>query len=349
MLAAQRQAGLLNPGTRLIGGGDGAGGFVINPPADLPTLKELGIGKALANKARKVFALPEGLFNTAVNERRRQSLANDRIESLLTIANRLQNQAKRKAIQEAATAAMPPLVSDRYRLVCADMSGTDAIGPDTVDCIITDAPFAREHLACFDHLARRAPEWLKPEGSLLLMTGQCYLPEIYAAMAKSGLTFRWTFCCLTNTGEDTRIIDRRIYPRWMPVHWYTKGKCNHLPWTGDVIEPDANDKRFHRWGKSVTQMEWMVERATVPGQIILDPFCGGGTTGVAALRLGRQFIGVDIDEKCIAQTAARLKDAHPISSGKVLFLFSNVAFPPEHRDRRIPLLPPPSRIQHASI
>ena len=42
MLAAQREAGLLNPGTRLMGGGDGAGGFVINPPAELPTLKDLG-------------------------------------------------------------------------------------------------------------------------------------------------------------------------------------------------------------------------------------------------------------------------------------------------------------------
>src|ERR1700730_6007127 len=51
MLAARREAGLLNPGTRLIGGGDGAGGFVTDPPADPPTLKELGIGKALANKA----------------------------------------------------------------------------------------------------------------------------------------------------------------------------------------------------------------------------------------------------------------------------------------------------------
>jgi DNA methylase len=338
MLAAQREAGLLNPGTRLIGGGDGAGGFVINPPAELPTLKELGIGKALANKARKLFALPEATFEKALNERRHQILANDRIESLVTIAKRLQTQAKRKAIQEAATAAMPPLVSDRYRLVCTDMATTDAIAPESVDDIITDAPFAREHLACFDHLARRAPEWLKPGGSLLLMTGQCYLPQIYAAMAKSGLTFRWTFCCLTNTGEDTRIIDRRVYPRWMPVHWY----CAHLPWTGDVIEADANDKRFHRWGKSVTQMEWMVERASVPGQLILDPFCGGGTTGVAALRLGRRFIGLDIDKECIDQTAARLKDADRTSSGNFLFCLSNAVVQPDHHVFQTPLLPLPS-------
>ena len=43
-------------------------------------------------------------------------------------------------------------------------------------------------------------------------------------------------------------------------------------------------------------------------QIILDPFCVGGSSVVAALRLGRQFIEFDIGEKCIATTAARLRE-----------------------------------------
>jgi DNA modification methylase len=34
---------------------------------------------------------------------------------------------------------------------------------------------------------------------------------------------------------------------------------------------------------------------TYPGQVILDPFCGSGTTAIAALQLKRQFIGFDID------------------------------------------------------
>jgi 16S rRNA G966 N2-methylase RsmD len=308
MLTAQREAGLLNPGTRLIGGGDGAGGFVTDPPADLPTLKELGINKALANKARKAFDLRNETFEAALNERRRQLLANTRIEPLLTIAKRLEADAERRAIQEAATAAMAPLVADRYRLICTDMSTTDSIEPESVDAIVTDPPYARKHLSCFDQLAHRAPEWLKPGGSLLVMTGQAYLPDVFAALATSGLAYRWTFCGLTNAGENTQIFDRHIIPKWKPVLWYTKGKCDY-PWSGDIIEGDANDKRFHHWGQSEGQMERMVELASLPGQLILDPFCGGGTTGVAALRLERQFIGLDIDEKCIAQTAARLRAA----------------------------------------
>jgi 16S rRNA G966 N2-methylase RsmD len=308
MLAARREAGLLNPGTRLVGGGDGAGGFVTDPPADLPTLNELGITKALANKARKAFSLPADTFEAALTERRQQILANTRVQPLLGIAKRFQKQAKRQAIQDAATAAMPRLVTDRYRLICADMSTTDAIEPKSVDHIITDPPYPREYLPCFEHLARRAPDWLKPGGSLIVMSGQSYLPEVLAALAKSGLTYRWIFCCLTTSRENTQIFDRHIIPKWKPVIWYTKGKCENLPWSGDIIEADANDKRFHVWGQSVGQMEWIIKRASLPGQIILDPFCGGGTTGVAALQLQRMFIGVDIDRTAIAQTAARLTD-----------------------------------------
>src|SRR4051812_42664249 len=154
--------------------------------------------------------------------------------------------------------------------------------PESVDAIVTDPAYPRKYLTCFEHLAHRALEWLKPGGSLIVMSGQSYLPQVFAALQKSGLTYRWTFSCLTIGRENTQIFDRHIIPKWKPVLWYTKGDCAHLPWTGDVIQPDAKDKRFHRWGQSVTQMEWMVERASVPGHLILDPFCGGGTTGVAA-------------------------------------------------------------------
>ena len=86
-----------------------------------------------------------------------------------------------------------------------------------------------------------------------------------------------------------------------------KGSCDDLEWTSDVIASgDGDDKRFHKWGQSEIQFEEIVRRVSLPGQTILDPFCGGGTTGVAALRLGRQFIGIDIDEKAIATTAERL-------------------------------------------
>jgi DNA modification methylase len=204
------------------------------------------------------------------------------------------------------------------------MSTTDAIDPESVDAIVTDPAYPRKYLTCFEHLSRRALEWLKPGGSLLVMSGHSYLPQVFAALEKSGMVYRWTFCALMSN-KNAQIFDRHIIPKWKPVLWYTKGGCDHLPWCGDLIDADARDKRFHRWGQSVRQMEWLVRLATVPGQIILDPFCGGGTTGVAALQLQRMFIGVDIDQTAIAQTASRLDDLHSKSSAHVLYYIRNVA------------------------
>lgn len=58
--------------------------------------------------------------------------------------------------------------------------------------------------------------------------------------------------------------------------------------------------------KPVKLMEHFVRLLSNRGEIVLDPFMGTGTTGVAALRLGRDFIGVEKDEKYFATAKARL-------------------------------------------
>ncbi len=48
-----------------------------------------------------------------------------------------------------------------------------------------------------------------------------------------------------------------------------------------------------------------------PGDVVLDPFCGSGTTVHAAEKLGRQWIGIDITHLSISLIEKRLKDAFP--------------------------------------
>lgn len=64
-----------------------------------------------------------------------------------------------------------------------------------------------------------------------------------------------------------------------------------IPLTG------KSEKRFgrHPTQKPEALLERIVLAASNPGDIILDPFCGSGTTGVAAIRHGRRFIGIDMD------------------------------------------------------
>jgi len=62
--------------------------------------------------------------------------------------------------------------------------------------------------------------------------------------------------------------------------------------------------RLHPNEKPVWLLEEIVGKA--PGHLILDPFCGSGTTGVAALRLGRRFIGIEREPKWAELSRERL-------------------------------------------
>ncbi len=50
-----------------------------------------------------------------------------------------------------------------------------------------------------------------------------------------------------------------------------------------------------------------MEKLTEPGETVLDPFMGSGTTGVACVRRGRRFVGVEIDPSGFGEAAARLE------------------------------------------
>ena len=57
-------------------------------------------------------------------------------------------------------------------------------------------------------------------------------------------------------------------------------------------------------------MKWLVDRASLPGETVLDPFMGSGTTGVACARLGRSFIGIEIDASYFNIACERIRKAY---------------------------------------
>ncbi|CAH2910635.1 MAG: Adenine-specific methyltransferase (EC [uncultured Paraburkholderia sp.] len=64
----------------------------------------------------------------------------------------------------------------------------------------------------------------------------------------------------------------------------------------------------HPTQKPVTVMEWCIRHAGMP-ETILDPFMGSGTTRVAAVRLGRKFIGIEREPKYFEIACRRIEDA----------------------------------------
>lgn len=65
--------------------------------------------------------------------------------------------------------------------------------------------------------------------------------------------------------------------------------------------------RLHPTQKPIGLMLELVEQFTAPGDLVLDPFCGVATTGVACLRLGRRFLGIERDVAYAAIARERLE------------------------------------------
>lgn len=181
----------------------------------------------------------------------------------------------------------------------------------SVDVIITDPPYSKEYLDCFSFLARFAFKALKPGKPLLVMVGQSYLPEVFRLLCEQ-MTYHWILAYLTPGGQSPQVWPRKINTFWKPVIWLTKGKYEGEDWHGDVFNSDVNDndKRFHHWGQSESGVSRLVEAFSKPDDMVCDPFVGGGTTAVVAIRLGRKFIGSDIDENVLEICRGRVVQSY---------------------------------------
>ena len=81
-------------------------------------------------------------------------------------------------------------------------------------------------------------------------------------------------------------------------------------WTGSLTKPLEKREGKHPTQKPEYLLERIVLASTEEGQIILDPFCGSGTTGVEAVRFGRKFIGIDVSEDYLEISKRRLEKVY---------------------------------------
>ena len=76
-----------------------------------------------------------------------------------------------------------------------------------------------------------------------------------------------------------------------------------------ILPPKAHEKRFgkHPTQKPEALLDRIIRSSTNVGDIILDPFCGSGTTGVVAARLCRKFVGFDLSETYLNLAKSRIE------------------------------------------
>lgn len=75
-----------------------------------------------------------------------------------------------------------------------------------------------------------------------------------------------------------------------------------------VIEFNTESKRYHQAQKPVPLLEYLVRTYTNPGETVLDNCMGSGSTGVACLNTGRNFIGIELDDKYFGIAKDRIEN-----------------------------------------
>ena len=83
----------------------------------------------------------------------------------------------------------------------------------------------------------------------------------------------------------------------------------HHLWNGMLKDSERGQIRVHPTQKPIVVMEWVIRQATEASHTILNPFMGSGTTGVAAVKLGRAFIGIEIEPKYFDIACRRISEA----------------------------------------
>ncbi len=101
-------------------------------------------------------------------------------------------------------------------------------------------------------------------------------------------------------------------------------ECAHLlvkgtPWQraqtiSDVIPWTYSGNKLHPTQKPVSALTPLIETFSYPGDLVLDPFAGSGSTLAAAEMLGRRWVGIELDETYHALAAKRLAQQEPAQS-----------------------------------
>lgn len=151
---------------------------------------------------------------------------------------------------------------------------------------------------------------LRPGGYAMVFTDWRQLPALTDAFQAGGLV--WRGVVPWDKTESARAPHKGYFRHQCEyVVWGSNGplsiSAHGGPWPGIVRERVDHRKKLHMTGKPTGLMSELVQ-AVPPGGVILDPFMGSASTGIAALDAGYSFIGIEQDRHYFDVAAKRVHD-----------------------------------------
>ena len=188
-----------------------------------------------------------------------------------------------------------------------------------VDAVVTDPPYGigfpyNSHIDSAEALEALIPplmDFVKASKRGVITPGNTNIHK-YPAPTWTGA---WTWDTTTSLGKWG-------WSQWQPILLYgddvwpgtsSKGgplKSDRINFSGGEAGIANAEGRGHTCPKPLEFMRRLIARFTLEDETVSDPFLGSGTTGVACAKLGRKFIGIEIDEGYFDIACARIRKAY---------------------------------------
>ena len=221
----------------------------------------------------------------------------------------------------------------------------NGIDSESVDLLVTDCPFktisvgsktpkggiflTREAKAgkMFRHNDIEFSEWLPEVYRILKQDTHCYiminarnLAELQQKAEKVGFQFQNILIWYKNNATPNKYY----LNAYEMILMLRKGKAKNINNMGTKNVLQINNiigNKNHPTEKPVELMKILIENSTVGGDLVIDPFMGAGSTGIACKELNRDFIGIEIDEKYFKIAKERIEDTEETKDKSQINIF----------------------------
>ena len=236
-------------------------------------------------------------------------------------------------------------------LYCGDCLNILPTLPDnSVDMVLVDLPYGTtackwDSIIPLDQLWKQYNRICKKNGAMVFTAAQPFT-TILAASNIENFKYEWIWEKPQGTNpmnakvmplksHENILVFYRTKPTYNPQMWYStpySGFSSDTATIGEVYgkqkskhrdNPDGSrypktvlkfkqEKGLHPTQKPVDLMEYLIKTYTNPGEVVLDNTMGSGTTGVAAIRCGRDFIGIESDSEYYQIAKDRIESVVPV-------------------------------------
>jgi hypothetical protein len=272
--------------------------------------KKIGISHATYERSKKIII--------KANQSQKNALREGKV-GVKKIYRQLRREERRDELIQKAKLAVPiahqveQSGNPKVQLYHSDFRQLNdgQIAPGSVNIIFTSPPDDRESLSAYQDLAKFSHKWLKEGGSLVTYASHWALPTVIDCMRSNNLQY-WWIICVKNTGSSTRIHKYKVRIGWKPLLWFVRGPvAQPTSMINDIHDfilsnPPEDSKLMHEWEQSTVEASYIIENLSVEHELVVDPMLGYGSTGVAAVRLNRRFIGSEIDLNYYTTAADRI-------------------------------------------